>query len=205
MSSNTARLARAPTAERSIAGTLTLTLLVVSAATNVILAVALNRARAAVDPSPFGTGWNAPAIRLRGTDGSLLSLDLRSGSVPVVFYWFSPSCSWCELNLPNFQALAAQAKGRYLFLPVSNSDLTSLREYVAKIHIRYPAYQINDSAIRWYRFRGTPETLVVSKTGSYINRWIGAYSPSILSDVEKTLSVRLPGVMKDSEREGATR
>src|ERR1700678_3783296 len=44
-----------------------------------------------------------------------------------------------------------------------------------------------------YGFNGTPSTLLVSRKASALARCEGAYDPSTILDIERTLSVHLPG------------
>lgn len=130
----------------------------------------------------------------RGGD-EVLSFDRNnSTALPVVLYWFSPECGWCEANFANFQALAAQSAGKYRLIPVSSASLGDLGSYERRHGLRIPLYHVSADSSRQYRFRGTPETVLLSAKGSLVKRWNGAYSPHTLADVESALGVNLPGM-----------
>jgi hypothetical protein len=120
-------------------------------------------------------------------------LTFDHGDLPVLLYWFSPRCSWCEVNFANFQGLAAQSVGRYKFVPISTASLTDLHAYVNSKGIQYPVYNISTGAANDYRLQGTPDTLLLSPRGVMIRHWPGAYMPSRLTEVESVLAINLPG------------
>lgn len=175
-------------------------LLATSASVNILLAVELYRARVALEPPPFAQGRTAPAITLRNSQGRTEVVNFAQGDLPVLFYWFSPECSWCEVNVSNFLALAKQAEHRYRFIPVSRSSPRELAAYSERITPGVRLYSITSESVKSYRSSGTPETLLVSARGEFIKRWIGAYPPSALEDIEKTLRITLPGLNGTSGR-----
>ncbi len=173
----------------------TLLLLTSSVGLNLIQARRIEALSLASPAKPFRSGV-APAIVLQGTDDSNLKLDLRhdSGGLPVLFYWFSPSCSWCQANIANFKALSAQSAGRYRLVPVSGASLDDLDAYRERLRLPFTLYHMDAEPSRQYRFSGTPETVLVTSSGVLVKRWPGAYGPATLTQIEKTLSVRLPGI-----------
>jgi peroxiredoxin len=182
----------------------TLVLLVVSVAMNLILARQLNQARTALAPPPFQTGHIAPVVRLLGERGNAIELDYGKGTLPTLLYWLSPSCGWCEVNIANFRALAAQAQGKYRFVAVSSAPPGELVTYAQRHRIDFPIYTIRAEAARLYRLGGTPASVLISAEGTFVKRWDGAYPPSKLNEIENTLSVKLPGVVAKAD-ETATR
>jgi peroxiredoxin len=177
---------------------LLLLLLLVSVGVNVSLALKVRQDQAALSQKPFPTGNIAPALSLRGVRAADESLSFGHGKLPVLLYWFSPTCGWCEANLSNFKALASQASNKYRFVPVSMASVTDLDSYARERKLGFPVYRISSSAAKQYRFQGTPDTLLVTARGSFVRRWPGAYSPSRLTEIEKALSVELPGVAKQA-------
>lgn len=169
-------------------------LLVVSVGLNFVLSLQLKRARNALQPPPFLSGHRAPVLKLSSDTGKEVVLDYGKGSLPTVLYWLSPSCGWCDINFANFEALASQAPGRYRFLAISVASPGQLAKYRERHKTSVPLYTINARSAGLYRFAGTPGSLLVSGEGDFIKRWIGAYTPDMLDDIEKTLSVQLPGL-----------
>jgi len=122
--------------ERAV-GSIPLLLLVVSVAMNVVLGHQLSLLRESASLRPFLNGSQAPDINLQGTDGENPHLAFGQGKTPVLFYWFSPSCSWCEANLANFKALSSQAQGKYRFVAVSSAPLTELKAYQERYDLTF--------------------------------------------------------------------
>ncbi len=167
--------------------------LVVALSISVALSVQLRRARLALEPTPFLDGNVAPTIELVSDRGAVAKLQY-GGDLPIFLYWFSPSCSWCELNLPNFQALATQSSGKYRFYAVSTFSSTELRSYSEKFRLSIPLYNISAETARRYRLGATPTSVLISSKGTLIRRWVGAYSPGVLTSIESTLAVSMPGL-----------
>lgn len=171
--------------------------LLVSVTVNVLLTVQLQRVRAASRPRPpaVPAGVLAPVV-LTAHTGARSVLGYGGGKVPVLFYWFSPSCGWCGRNLPNFEALAAQSGGKYRFVPVSTASAGDLAAYAQAHHLDFPLYSVSPDSAAQYGFRGTPTTLLVSPQGVAIEHWVGAYTGRALVNLEKVLGVNLPGVAR---------
>jgi len=168
-------------------------LLVLSVAINVGLAVRLNRAPLSSQRRALPTGGTAPSLLLRGVSSPDEVLDFRSGAMPILLYWFAPHCGWCQQNLPNLRALAAQSAGHYRLVPVSSVPVTDLVEYAQKNDFGVPVYRISQAAARDYGLEGTPDTILLSPRGALVGRWAGAYSPRLLTEIEGALKVNLPG------------
>lgn len=174
---------------------LLLAMLSLSVALNVGLAVTLNRARTALEPPAFASGNTAPAMRLQSETGTLTTVAYGLNDLPTLLYWFRPSCSWCEANLDNFAALAAQAPGRYRFLALSSASPLELSEYARRHNITFPLFSIDETTAAQYRLTGTPTCLFIAGDGTLTKRWLGAFAPSALQQIEKTLRVELPGIV----------
>jgi peroxiredoxin len=170
--------------------------LFVSVCANVALTLQLVRARSLAHSKTLGIGSRAHAVALTSTTGSRLALEFPPDSLPTLFYWFSPTCGWCELNLPNLEALAAQAHGKYRLFAVSTASPADLADYAARHDLSFPLYTISAHAASQYHFFGTPTSLLVFSDGRIGRGWSGAYTPSTLVDIEKSLAVSLPGTAK---------
>jgi len=178
-----------------------LAILSLSVALNVGLAVGLSRARTALQPPAFLSGDVAPAIRLQSESGAITKITYGANELPTVLYWFRPSCSWCEANFDNFAALAAQAPGKYRFFAVAAASPLELGEYAQRHNIKFPLFSIDDTGAAQYRLAGTPTCLFISRNGTLTKRWIGAFAPSALLEIEKTLKVELPGIVARRQKE----
>jgi len=139
------------------------------------------------------TGNMAP-LRLMSTRGQVIDIVYRTGELQALFYFFSPECPWCETNQANFEALIAESPRKYRFYAISSAPLGELRAYAQRKQIDVPLYHILPESVSAYGFVGTPSTLLVSPTGSVLARWEGAYNPSTTLEMERMLSVHLPGL-----------
>ena len=146
-------------------GALAVAFLLLSVTVNVILTYQLSRARSAPQSQTFPKGERASTIALVATDGSRSNYEFSEARLPTLIYWFRPSCPWCEANLPNSEALARQADGRYRFLAVSDASPAELRGYAISHHINYPIFSITPVSAAQYHFEATPASLLVSATG----------------------------------------
>jgi hypothetical protein len=107
----------------------------------VVLSVALNIAqarrlveleRAIEGPGVAQAGQIAPDLRVRGLDGSWVTLRLGSRSAkPHVLYVFRPSCGWCRQDVDAVNSLVAQISGRYDVVGLSLSS-AGLGEFAAR-------------------------------------------------------------------------
>lgn len=178
-------------------GGIALVCLFVSVTVNILLTVQLQRVRAAprsrLAALPAGV---LPEVELTAHTGARSVFEYGQGKLPVLFYWFSPSCGWCGRNLPNFEALAAQSGGKYRFLPVSTASRDDLAAYALAHHLSFPLYSVSAESAARYGFRGTPTTLLVSPQGVAVEHWVGAYTGGALAKVERVLGVNLPGVAR---------
>jgi hypothetical protein len=175
-------------------GTLAVVFLFISVMVNVILTYQLRRGRSEIQSPVFSAGERASAIALVATDGSHSTYEFGNAALPTLIYWFRPTCSWCEANLPNSEALAQQAEGRYRFLAVSDASPAELARYARSHHLGYPLFTMAPVSVARYHFRGTPASLLVSARGLTVKGWAGAYVPGVLVGLERTLGIKLPGM-----------
>ena len=136
-------------------------------------------------------GKSVPTMDVSDATGR--SMRLQFGNEPTILYVFSPSCHWCQQNAAAIRALAAQVKGRYHLVGVSLSS-AGLEEFEKSEEMQFPVFLPKPESIRAYHLGGTPETIVLGKSGVVINSWRGAYVGGVHDDIEKTLSVKLPEI-----------
>jgi hypothetical protein len=181
---------------------LALICLAISVSVNAVTAFQLSHVRGQPRATGAAVGEQVPRLTLVSNRAEHVEIQFSKEQLPTLFYWFSPTCGWCELNLPNFEALAAQANGRYRFLPVADASPADLAVYAEKYSLTFPLYSMSGVQSQRYHFRGTPSSLLVSANGTVLHDWYGAYRASTLVEVEKTLGVNLPG-MAANPSEGA--
>jgi peroxiredoxin len=181
-----------PTPQTSI-DRLVLALLFLSLAGNVYLGVAVLR-------------WpDAPTRRPDVVVGSVLkpfeAVDLKGRPYVVntasttgntVFYVFTPSCVWCSRNLANLRALLAAAGDRYSVIGVSLDP--NVDSYLKSNGLNFTVLvRPSRQTIATYGLGGTPQTIVVSPTGTVLRVWRGAYGGAAQKEVAEFFGVNLPG------------
>ena len=98
---------------------LLVSLLIVSGSLNIVLAHKLTGARTRND-SLVAIGTRVPPLSGLTSAGEA-SLVFPS-KLPVLLYYFSPSCTWCKRNWNNLKALAVAAHGRYRLVAISTVE-----------------------------------------------------------------------------------
>ena len=133
-----------------------------------------------------------PVITGKSKDGQV-RLDFRTRQQPVILYYYSPTCRWCDRNWSNVQALASQTAGRFRFVAVSSSEdagsLDALHRQMLPGIFAVPAAERAA-----YGFSSTPRTMVVSDDGRVLGTWAGAYQDELKAKLQEFFGVTLPGL-----------
>lgn len=177
-----------------------LSLLVISLAANVALALLLRGERgsrsaagrlAQAEVLPR-VGARLQELRLLALDGSPAQVQTGSQGLPIVAYVLSPTCKWCEMNRRNIESLASQVRGRYRVIGISTTA-SGLVEYRDQTATTFPLFSVDpQSPHPDFPLGVTPETLVFSSRGVYLRGWGGAYVGETKKDVSTFLGVALP-------------
>ena len=172
--------------------TVAVTLLALSIGVNVLQA---NKIHNLVSPSGDKgslVGTLAMPIEAHDVDGRAVRLTVGAG-LPTVLYYFSPSCTWCERNWTNLEALTAGANGRYRVVAVTAAR--DVKAFVEERHLKVEVLEaLPDEALRAYRFSGTPHTVVIDQAGLVTHEWRGAYLDRIAGQIEDLFDLVLPGL-----------
>ena len=138
---------------------------------------------------PLQQGDSFPSFRPVRTYNGGSRTDTRR---PVYDYWFSPTCHWCERNLPNAVALAnSPALGAdFVGLAVESADLSS---YMVNrgIHFKVLGIDPMDPIVR--RLGATPSTYVANPKAKLERSWVGAYGGKLKDEIEHYSHTALPG------------
>lgn len=148
------------------------------------------------------TGTVVPSFSAKDARTSETRYVTYGGSRPKVFYVFSPSCGWCQLNSGSVNSLAKQLGGSFEVIGLAMSD-RKLPEFLEAEHITFPVYVGVAADVKaTYRLQVTPETIVVSPEGKVLRAWRGAYGDVLAPIVERFFSVRLPPLPSGSAAVG---
>jgi hypothetical protein len=167
-------------------------LLVASVGINVLQA---QRIRELTDPVPSSAraiGRKLTSLTAVDRNGARVERRLDDG-MPTLLYHFSSTCSWCERNWANVEALARNATGRYRVVAVTmESDIP--RWLSASVTTVDLLRGLEPSEARALSLGGTPHSLIVGGDGVVTHDWAGAYTKRLERQVEETFGIDLPGL-----------
>jgi hypothetical protein len=117
-------------------------------------------------------------------------------AIPTVLYVFTPTCRWCAENQTAIRALASSAGAKYRFIGISISDsLEGVKTYLSESSLPFPVFaRVSLEDGMRYGFGVTPQTFVVTPDGAILQRWTGAYTGSVLNELELYFNTKLPDV-----------
>ena len=167
-------------------------LLVLSGSLNILLSARVSSEGARISAVvPVGTRVPALAgVSARGT----LVVSFPS-SLPVLLYYFSPTCGWCKRNWNNVMALADAAKGGYRLVALS-----TVPSIDGELEALLPGFEvvwgIDEQVMRAYQLGGTPATILLSPEGRVVHFWTGAFQGRVASEIEARFRTALPGVSR---------
>lgn len=122
-----------------------------------------------------------PAVRIELPDvrvgAPAVSLAALSGK-PVVLNFFASWCIPCTKELPAFQAVAADTKGRVAFVGINHQDnRDAAAKLMSETGVRYPAgFDPRGKVARAFGLRGMPTTIFISASGRVLERRNGEMS-----------------------------
>lgn len=138
------------------------------------------------------------SLRLVDIGGKSTVLNFAQGHETVI-YLFMPQCPWCKKNLSNIRALASQINPTIRIVGISFVK-KGLEQYCKGNKLPFPAYwdpSLADAGKMDYL--GTPQTLVISKSGVVLYNWLGVYQGRLMDVVEGYFHVHLPGLVQDTK------
>jgi hypothetical protein len=175
-----------------------LTVLIGSLGLNVFFGIAREQQSSAAAQSPpslIAEGTPAPKFEGTSLSGARVTLDYAKQQRTTLLYVFSPTCQWCEKNLPNIRAIA---KARPDLHVIGVNLGPPVDEKLARDQPFAEILKPTSSTARAYRFSGTPSTILISSAGKVMKAWSGAYTGRTAQDVSETLAVVLPGLLRDA-------
>ncbi|HSE49484.1 MAG TPA: hypothetical protein VLA96_09790 [Terriglobales bacterium] len=166
-------------------------LLTGSLALNVWLGLSMQKQAAGRHDSVIGR--RVTPFRVMDSENRALELEFSKEQRPVVLYVLSPTCQWCEANLPAITALANNTKSRYRFVGLSLSD-TRLEASTGN-SLPFPVYSVASfTSVVQMNLGSTPQTLLIASDGTILRSWTGAYKGSNKTEIEKEFGESLPPI-----------
>lgn len=108
---------------------------------------------------------------------------------PVVLNLWAGQCPPCRAEMPGFQRVADEYKGRVIFVGVDVGPFTGLgshddaKRLLKDLDIRYPAaYAVDTAPLRLYQVVGMPTTVFFTRDGQTLNKVSGALLEDQLRD-----------------------
>ena len=156
------------------------------------------RARAGIEPCPAATGRSRlPDLTLPCLGGGR-SVDLAKLSGPLVINLFAQWCGPCRGELPYYQRLHRESKGKLHVLGVDYLDTQPGRalRLARQTGVTYPLVADPDGRLRGYRGigRGLPGVVLVDASGKVVTvqfRVVRSYA-ELRGLVRQQLHVHLP-------------
>jgi peroxiredoxin len=138
-------------------------------------------------PQSCQPGDVVPSFRTRDLLGEPAEIAF-DGTLKYLLFIFSPGCSECQREIPEFNKLSArfQAKG-YVVRAISIGSIQESAQYLKDKELDFETLIMPNMAIRrTYRVVSIPETLVVSSKG--VVEWV-RYGVLTTADTSDLLSI----------------
>lgn len=128
-------------------------------------------------------GSPAPEVALESFDGGTVRLADFEGQPLVVNFWAS-WCVPCLAEMPGFERVHQQHKGKVAFLGVNLADDPGAAEAVREqTGITYPVARDPDgSAFETFQAFGMPTTVFISPQGAIVELYTGELSAEALAE-----------------------
>lgn len=166
-------------------------LLAASLGLNLFLGVKLNRGPVVATPAEgFKKGDVIPPTKVKSMEGREEVIGFV-GSRPSIVYVFSPSCGWCNRNMPALESLESSVGSNYRFIGVAIAQMGAA-EFVERHHVRFPTYFLSTANDPFAtKVPAVPQTLLVSEKGVVLETWSGAYMGLAKLAIESYFNVTL--------------
>ena len=151
----------------------------------VALALALIWGAGSGMPQPVGRGTEAPDFELEelGSDTPIALASLR-GRVVLLNFW-ATWCKPCEEEMPSMERLyrSLHPQGLELIAVSVDEDPSLVADFRDRMAVSFPIALDPDQEIsRLYQTRGYPESLLVDRDGTVLERYVGPRDWEIYRD-----------------------
>jgi hypothetical protein len=139
----------------------------------------------------LGVGDAVPSLYGTGLDGSRVTVGYKPGQSKTLLLVFAHSCTACMLNSPAWRRLLTQTdSGQVRLIGVSLEGTLLPSQYLAQLGLaNVQATLIPDaSSIISYRFRYTPQTILIGPNSKVEGIWSGVLEPGEITEIERAIA-----------------
>jgi thiol-disulfide isomerase/thioredoxin len=134
-------------------------------------------------PVPLGRGAAAPDfdLALHGSDGSRFVLSEHRGRIVLVNFW-ATWCKPCEDEMPSMERLykSLEPEGFDLVAVSVDEKPEDVAAFRARLGVTFPiALDPTQKVSRLYQTQGFPESLLIDRDGTVLERYVGPREWSI--------------------------
>lgn len=135
-----------------------------------------------------------PPLRALDGAGGAVRLDFTGSGPRTLLLVFSPTCGWCDLNLPSWSALLDAVAGRSLRTVAVATRPEQAAEYARRNRLARAVVLVEAEPrdALAYRLVVTPQTILIAPDGRVERIWVGALRDENLREIERALGVELP-------------
>ena len=134
----------------------------------------------------------APEFSLKDVNGRTVTLASLKGKVVLLNFW-ATWCPPCLSEMPKFNALYKEMKGRGLEIVAISADRSAdyLKDYISKNSLEFKVlYDEDRSVLKRYKVFSMPTTFLIDKNGVIVEKFFGEYDwtdREITQKIEKLL------------------
>jgi peroxiredoxin len=136
---------------------------------------------------PIATNTQAPDFTLPSRGGETVQLSAHSDA-PVLLFFFTPNCSWCEVALPRFlEVLRRREDAPVRTIGVVHGESAPLEVFLQDKNIHFPlALDENGETMRAFQIERVP-TLILLGIGGVVARVYEGWTEQLPGILEQTL------------------
>lgn len=139
---------------------------------------------------PAGGGEIAPDFTLPDLEGNSYTFSATKGKVVILDFW-ATWCPPCRMEIPHFQALYEQYKGKGLEIvgvALDRQGVAVVKPFAEDYGITYPVVIGDQKTTASYGgVRGIPTTFVIDRKGRIVEKYVGYRDKEVFEEVIKGL------------------
>ncbi|HYP52143.1 MAG TPA: redoxin domain-containing protein [Pyrinomonadaceae bacterium] len=139
-------------------------------------------------------GKVVPALAGVDTNGRKVTFDYANDQRKTVLLVFSPRCTYCTENMPNWRAITQGLDAKSFRVVAVSSWPEGVKEYAADHGLtNVPVIAEPDPKNRVaYEMNMTPQTILIDPKGKVEKVWTGLIQEDERAEIEQALRLKLP-------------